>query len=157
MAIGRFIGAGATAKASLLNSKHSKFTGFESDSNCLRKMRTSRLETFAGQVLNKNSEIFELDEEGNSSRIFVERAAKRKVVRETDKWRLSRGRVAVPARPTPFFQVISQYYYDMGSFENASHISSTVWLERWKSCLNVNDASTLLGDECGICGVVINN
>lgn len=48
------IGTVATAKACLINPKHCKFTGCDSDSDFLSKMRPSLLETFTLQVLNKN-------------------------------------------------------------------------------------------------------
>lgn len=65
---------GVTEKVFLLKPKQSKLTGC--DSECLRKMRPSLLEMFAGELLNEESNIAYSQEVDSTTETYLAKTAK---------------------------------------------------------------------------------
>lgn len=63
---------GDTAKACLMEPEYCKFTGFDSDCACEEKMMPSLVETFARQILSKNSDIDENADVENAARLYLQ-------------------------------------------------------------------------------------
>lgn len=136
-----FVCSVTTAKACLLEKRHSKCFGCNMDSNCIERMKPSMLKMFGEQILNSESDIEE-DEAVYSATCNIlaifksSDSLKRKQACALDQNLLPAH--MFPAHITP---KQSRHFEDTHLFEKTRYLPFNQWSELWYSSLNKIDVT----------------
>lgn len=121
------IGNGATAKACFLEVEHKKFSGRDSDSDCIEKIMPFILETLSGQALSKNSNILDVKDVHLAAKTYLYMLSYDKNARSQDIWKPSTDHSAVQSFQSHLEQFLLPCRLDIELFEKTRHIFCTLW------------------------------
>ena len=149
-----FSGTYSVAKACMSLKKHRKFIGGDADLNCFGYAEDSLVETYARQLLDRESDI-------NTTSAVVHKAAQLYVSdverlgheNRTSAWSVPRGLSSCQTFPKHILDYISEYYNKKTISAAASRTPMNKWSADWKMRVNNLDVAALRTHECLHLGV----
>ena len=141
-------GTASTMHACMLLDKHRKFVGCEPDSDAILAVEDHLIATFAGQLLNKDSDIDSTEVRFRNAAKTVKNYHAQQVVNENyNAWRLPDGLVGIQTFPEHVVEYLCQVSEDF-SLISRRDTPLTSWPDKWVQRLNAVNVPALRAYEC---------
>lgn len=113
---------GVNAKTCFMKLPHRKYTGFDGDGLCIKKMVSSLVDTLERQILTEDSDKGKVEKVRKAARLYLQNFIGRWSLSTRTAFETPIGRPFVRSLPPHVMKFISPYFCEMNLRENVRHI-----------------------------------